>query len=156
MGIFSASPEDLARRERERGLVAKREAAERFAASPAGKARSARQAGRRMFQIDLAVSATRGEVVPMMSAYATSTPAADSSGLIEQIEAEGWRLEHVGYVYRVTGSTSRDKFLGSGQQEAMHGEIVGIYLFRATEGPGPHAAASEAEDGGRTLLDGRL
>jgi hypothetical protein len=55
----------------------------------------------------------------------------DFSNEIEAIESEGWHLEHAGYVYRMTGSVSRDKLLSSGQQEAIHGEVLGIYIFRA-------------------------
>jgi len=50
--------------------------------------------------------------------------------MLDSIEAEGWLLEHAGYVYRVTRTISRDKLLSSGQQEAVEGEIVGIYIFR--------------------------
>lgn len=156
MALSGLSPEELARREREQALIAKREAATRFAQSPAGRARFARNAGRKVFQIDLEVSRTQGQVVPLVAAFASSTAVLDAAGHIEAIEDEGWRLEHVGYVYRMTGSTSRDKFMASGQEEAMHGEVVGVYLFRATEGPPPHPAPDGADDdGGRTLLDAR-
>ncbi len=67
----------------------------------------------------------------MVGAFANSTKIEDYSGTIQAIEDEGWHLEHVGYIYRITGSESRDKFLASGQQEAVSGEIVGIYIFRA-------------------------
>ncbi len=67
----------------------------------------------------------------MVGAFANSTRTQDYSNVIQSIEEEGWRLEHVGYVYRITGSQSRDKFIASGQQEAVSGEIVGIYLFRS-------------------------
>ena len=50
---------------------------------------------------------------------------------IEKIESEGWRMEHVGYVFRPTRTVSRDRFLASGQQEAISGEVLGIYIFRA-------------------------
>ncbi|HLU91595.1 MAG TPA: hypothetical protein VKZ46_03330 [Pedomonas sp.] len=136
-------------------LLAKREAQERFAATPAGQARRARQSGRSIFQIDLSLSATRGAVLPMVTAYSVSTEVGSAGNAIEAIEAEGWRLEHVGYVYRMTGSTSRDKFMASGQQEAVHGEIVGVYLFRATEGPAPHPIDLDADAEGRTLFDAR-
>ena len=35
-------------------------------------------------------------------------------------------------------TVSRDKFLSSGQQEAVTGEIVGIYLFRIAVGDASH------------------
>jgi hypothetical protein len=67
----------------------------------------------------------------MVGAFANSSTTKDSSNVIQSIENEGWHLENVGYVYRITGSESRDKFLASGQQEAVSGEIIGIYIFRA-------------------------
>lgn len=60
----------------------------------------------------------------------TSTKDSQHASILDTIEAEGWLLEHAGYVYRVTRSISRDKFLSSGQQEAVEGEIIGIYIFR--------------------------
>lgn len=54
---------------------------------------------------------------------------------IEQIESEGWTLANAGYVFQETGSVSRDKFLSSGQQEAVSGRILGIYIFRRTNRP---------------------
>lgn len=132
MGLFSSTPEEKAEKERNRREEEARRADEAFAATPPGQARAARKSGATIFQVDIPLSKTTGETVAMVGAFARSTPTTDCSRLIQAIEAEGWRLEHAGYVYRVTGSVSRDKFLASGQQEAVHGEIVGIYLFRAT------------------------
>lgn len=143
MGIFSDSSEDQARLARAQRLEAQRQAQAEFLHSPHGRARAARRAGATIFQIDLPLSETTGRTVAMVGAFATSSPATSAANLIERIEAEGWRLENVGYVYRLKGSTTRDKFLASGQEEAMHGEIVGIYLFRATEGPAPSAEAAD-------------
>jgi hypothetical protein len=50
--------------------------------------------------------------------------------ILDAVENEGWYLEHVGYVYRLTESDSRTKFMSSGLQAAFGGEIIGIYLFR--------------------------
>ena len=81
----------------------------------------------------MGVSETVG-FVKELSGTVTSTRTAGHADVLEAIEAEGWRLEHVGYVYRVISTVSRDKFLSSGQQEAVTGEIVGVYLFRAVDG----------------------
>lgn len=67
----------------------------------------------------------------MVGAFTDKTDSQHVSTL-DAIERQGWKLEHAGYVFRVTGSESRDKFLASGQQEAVSGEIIGIYLFRAS------------------------
>jgi len=143
MGFFKKTPEEIAarearrreeadRREAERRAAEERRKAEEFAKTPAGQARAARAAGAKLFQISLPLSQTTGQTVAMMTAFATTTTTEHATTL-DSIEAEGWRLEHAGYVYRITGSVSRDKFLSSGQQEAMHGEIVGIYLFRLAD-----------------------
>ena len=65
----------------------------------------------------------------MMTAYA-STERREQSNTLDAIEAEGWQLAHAGYVFRMTGSVSRDKFLSSGQQAAVSGEVIGVYIFR--------------------------
>jgi hypothetical protein len=68
----------------------------------------------------------------------TSTDArgrtSDQTGLIESVEAEGWKLEHVGYVFQPTSTASRDKLLSSGQTEEIAGKIMGIYLFHLAAG----------------------
>jgi len=147
MGLFTKSAEQ---REREdvdkrrkasdkRRKAKQQEEQERraeFLKSPAGQAQHqakiARETGARVFQISLSLSETTGRTVAMTGAYANTTNAKHGS-IIDLIEAEGWRLEHAGYVYRQTGSVSRDKFFSSGQQEAIHGEIMGVYIFRATQ-----------------------
>lgn len=141
MSLFAKSPEEKAEREaRKQAEAAQREArrrqeeerrqAEEFAKTPAGQARAARAGGARLFQIALSLSETVGRTAMMSHAYAT-TVTRQHATVLDSVEGEGWRLEHAAYVYRVTGSVSRDKFLSSGQQEAVHGEIVGVYIFRA-------------------------
>lgn len=131
MGLFSSSPEERAEKERQKSEAAKRKADAEFSASPPGRARAAREAGATIFQIDLPLSKTTGVAIPLTGTYAMTSPTESYANLLQAVEDQGWKLEHAGYVYRVTGSVSRDKFLASGQQEAVHGEIVGIYLFRA-------------------------
>lgn len=131
MGFFNPTPEERVAKEKKRAEEESRRAEAEFAASPAGQARAAKAAGMRIFQIDVPLSETKGYTVAMVGAFANSTKTQDYSNLIQSIEEEGWSLEHVGYVYRITGSESRDKFMASGQQEAVSGEIVGIYLFRS-------------------------
>jgi hypothetical protein len=60
----------------------------------------------------------------------SKTTAVNHAGTLAAIEAVGWHLENVGYVFVVTSESSRDKFLATGQQVAVSGETVGIYLFR--------------------------
>jgi hypothetical protein len=69
-----------------------------------------------------------------LSDVSSSTRTVAQASILEAIEAEGWKLDNAGYVYRVISTVSRDKFLSSRQQEAVTGEIVGVYLFRAVDG----------------------
>lgn len=131
MGFFNPTPEERAEKERIKLEKEKRKKEEAFAATPAGQARAAKAARMKIFQIDDPLSRTKGYTVAMIGAFANSTETMDYSNTIQAIEEEGWRLDNVGYVYRITGSESRDKLLASGQQEAVSGEIVGIYIFRA-------------------------
>jgi len=58
------------------------------------------------------------------------TKSRSHAGTLAAIEAVGWKLEHVGYIFMMTGESSRDKFMASGQQTAVSGKTIGIYLFR--------------------------
>jgi hypothetical protein len=123
MGLFSTQEE---RDEKE-----KRKAESDFAASPAGQAIAAKSAGLAIFQIDIPLSKTTGFASGWVGTFSASSRTKSSANLIQSIEEQGWRLEHVGYVYRVTGSVTTDKSFASGQRESTNGEIIGIYIFRA-------------------------
>ena|SRR6187200_1733863 len=98
-------------------------------ADPVLQARAAHAAGARLFQIALPLSETTGVAVPLGTVGAT-TQSREHGTALNAIEAEGWHLDHAGYVFRALGSVSRDKFFSSGQREAISGEIIGIYVFR--------------------------
>ena len=129
------TPEEKAERQRQKQNAEverqRMKEEEQFRATPIGQARSAREAGAQIFQIDLSVSTTSGWSNFSFGTWVSSSAARSAAGLIERIESEGWKLENVGYVYRVTGSVSTGKLLGSGEREVNSGEIVGIYIFRA-------------------------
>lgn len=136
MGLFKKkSPAELAAEEEKRKDAARRRAAKEFAKSPPGQAKIARDKGASIFQIALPLSKTTANVMPMIGAFTQGREVKVHTTVLDSIEAQGWRLEHAGYVFRITGSESRDKFLSSGQQEAVAGEIVGIYIFRVTDSP---------------------
>src|SRR6266511_6335182 len=109
----------------------------RFWASPRGQARKAREEGRTWVQIVAPISETRIGTTGFVTGF-TSTDArsrtSDQTGLIESVEAEGWKLEHAGYVFQPTSTASRDKLLSSGQTEQIAGKIMGIYLFHLIPG----------------------
>ena len=142
--MFAKDPQkqkgkEQARRDKERAKEETRRQQQNEAAwrafwnSPQGRARAARDAGEKFFQISLDISQTERTVTSVLSGSPeTKTRAAGGQlHVLEAIESEGWKLEHVGYVFQETGSVSRDKFLSSGQTEQVTGRVVGIYLFRA-------------------------
>jgi hypothetical protein len=93
------------------------------------QARAAHAGGARLFQIALPLSVTTGFAEVMGPTYATARTG-EHGTVLDAIEGEGWNLNHADYVFRMLGSVSRDKFLSSGQREAVSGEIVGVYIFR--------------------------
>lgn len=139
MSFLKSTPEDLERKEQRRAEKQERAAAaeaakceKAFLKTPPGRARTARQSGMKIFQIDMPLSQSKAHIEPMIGAFTRKEKTADYANMIQAIEEEGWRLENVGYVFRWTGSETRDKFLASGQQESVSGAIIGIYIFRAT------------------------
>lgn len=132
MGLFSSTPEERAAKDEKRRQAEAAAAEKEFRATPAGQALTARDRGETLFQIAMPLSTSKAQIAVMISAFTTTREHRHVSTL-EAIEAQGWRLDHVGYVFRETGSESRDKFLASGQQVAVSGEIVGVYLFRVVE-----------------------
>lgn len=95
----------------------------------AEQARQAFESGANLFQAALTLSSSSGSVSVLGGAQARLTNQNHASTL-DGIERLGWRLEHASYVFRITETTSRDKLLSSGQQEAVSGEIVAVYIFR--------------------------
>lgn len=106
-------------------------------ASPVGQAAQAKQRGDRFFQITIEASQLRGRSTDFLGPSSTSTTRRVQGvpDVLGQIEAVGWHLEHVGYVFVETGTNSRDKVLSSGAQTMTSGRVEGIYLFRAVDGP---------------------
>ncbi len=107
------------------------------ATSPIGRAEASHKRGDRFFQIEIDVQpATRslGDVV--LSALALvlpnknpdATEAPEGIAVLADIERIGWHLEHVGYVYVQTGSSSTANV--GGYSTTYSGKSVGIYLFR--------------------------
>lgn len=103
-----------------------------FLATPIGQATAAKEAGQGFFEIQLSVgSSQRDSTIFGGNNFAHAQSKTQThAGTLSAIERIGWKLENVGYIFIVTGESSRDKFLASGQQTAVSGQTVGIYLFR--------------------------
>lgn len=113
--------------------LARQRAEEAFLNSPQGRARTAKGLGQRLFQISLPLLSTERTIFNLGDIRSVKTTSAEHQDVLSSVEEEGWRLEHTGYVFRETGSVSRDKLLSSGQEATVTGEIWGIYVFRAVE-----------------------
>jgi hypothetical protein len=99
-----------------------------FLATPVGAATAAKEAGQQFFEVQLEVGAHAGSA-GFGSADGRRTQSS-SAAILGEIEKLGWRLEHAGYVYIVTGETSTDRVFVTGQAVAVSGVTVGVYLFR--------------------------
>lgn len=107
--------------------------------TPVGRAEAAMRNGDRFFQLSVAISELNGAA----SSFGSSSNQLQSTGrapdLLGQIEELGWRLEHVGYVFIETGSTSTDRLFSTGEGTVTKGQVQGVYLFRSTRAVGPAA-----------------
>jgi hypothetical protein len=101
-------------------------------ASAVGQAVDAHRRGDRIFQIQLRVS----ELIAHESVLSRSTsavaPIPGAGGILGRIEAIGWDLHHVGYVFLQTGTRTQDMAVHGTTSSATTGEVAGVYLFRRT------------------------
>ncbi len=98
-------------------------------ASPVGRAEAKRAAGSAFFQIEIDVSQLAGS-----SGFGSSTGRVLHTGGRPDLRTDrrkGWKLEHVGYVFIETGSTTTNRVMSTGQGMVTRGNVTGIYLFRA-------------------------
>lgn len=133
--VFKSSEEREAERTRAEAARAEQaQAAEEkrrhdaFLATPVGAATAAKEAGQPFFEIQLEVGGHAGSAqFGITDGRRTSSSSATTLGEIEKL---GWRLEHAGYYFMVTGETSSNRFMVSGQAIAVSGVTIGVYLFR--------------------------
>ena len=113
-------------------------------ASPVGRAVTAREAGDGFFEIQLQVGVSRRGVGWGSPDWEEERSTTAHTDVLSAIEAEGWRLEHVGYFFMPTGESTADRFLGTGQNIAVSGETVGAYLFRRDPSRVPEQATARS------------
>lgn len=118
----------------EKAADREQKATEARAATPVGQAEAARARGDAFFQIEVEIGKVGG--FGTTSAFGMSSNTLKRTGgkpdLLGQIEDVGWHLEHVGYVFVETGTTTSNRIGGTGQGVVTRGNIVGIYLFRSS------------------------
>ena len=78
--------------------------------------------------MQLEVGSHRGNASSGAAAGQRTT--SSSAEVLSQIEDAGWRLEHAGYYFMITGGTSTDRIFISGEATAVSGITIGVYLFR--------------------------
>jgi len=133
----SAEEREAERQQREDALAEEARAADEkrkraaFLASPVGQATVAKEEGHPFFEIQLEVGGHSGSA-GWGSAEGQRTASSSASALAE-IEKVGWRLEHASYYFMVTGESSTKHVLVSGDETAVRGITIGVYLFRNTE-----------------------
>ena len=101
---------------------------EAFLASPIGAATAAKEAGQPFFEIQLEVGGHAGSAGFGSAGGRRMT--SSSAATLGEIEKLGWRLEHAGYYFMITGETSTARVFVSGEATAVSGVTVGVYLFR--------------------------
>jgi hypothetical protein len=101
-----------------------------FLASPVGQATTAYEQNQGFFEIQLIVGSSQRDNTLWGDPAQSQLKVHTHAGTLAAIEAIGWRLEHAGYIFMITGESSRDRILASGERTAVSGQTVGIYLFR--------------------------
>lgn len=101
----------------------------RAANTPVGRAKTAYANGDTFYQVEMEVSTLAGSHSAFGSSENSVQHAGSTAEILGQIEAIGWSLEHIGYVFVETGSTSTNRVLASGQGVVTKGHVAGIYLF---------------------------
>jgi hypothetical protein len=128
--------EEAARAEQARAAADKRER-DAFLATPVGAATAAKENGQMFFEVQLEVGAHAGSAGFGTADSRRTT--SSSAVVLGEIERLGWRLEHVGYYFMVTGETSTARMFVSGEATAVSGVTIGVYLFRNTAPPRPRS-----------------
>jgi hypothetical protein len=124
--------EQAARDEQARAAAEQRQR-EAFRATPVGAATAAKEAGEPFFEIQLEVGSHTGSAG--FGGTQGRRTVASSATTLGEIEKLGWRLEHAGYYFMLTGETSTARVFISGDATVVSGVTVGVYLFRNGELP---------------------
>jgi hypothetical protein len=122
--------EQAAQAERARAAEEQRKR-EAFLATPVGAATAAKEAGQPFFEVQLQVGSHVGSAGFGSADGRRAT--SSSAATLGEIEKLGWRLEHAGYFFMMTGETSTARVFASGEATAISGATVGVYLFRNSE-----------------------
>lgn len=105
------------------------DATEKRTESPERLAYDAWMCGERTFQIDLVISRDEGFVHPTRGPATRTRRVESGENVIDKIEEQGWRLEHVALAHAQTGSIGHEGY----PWFAFHGKHTALYIFRRVE-----------------------
>lgn len=106
------------------------DAAERaYWESPVGQAKLAHQRGDAVFQLAMPLRGQKAVIVPMAGGTSVATEK-DWTAELNEVVSVGWDLVNGSVVFVQTGQESREKFMASGQNVAISGQVIGYYLFK--------------------------
>jgi hypothetical protein len=136
----SKTPEEKAAGEAERQLRAQEQDVQRqrdqaareraaYLSTPVGQAEVTSDRGDEVFQYSLSVMSQQAIIVAMAGSK-TSKSTTDPTEVLNAGCRQGWEFVNGSFVFVVEGEQSRDKFMASGQNVAVKGQMVGYYLFR--------------------------
>jgi hypothetical protein len=121
--------EQAARAEQAR-LAEEKRRLDAYRSTPVGAATLAKEEGHPLFEVQLEVGGHTGDAgFGTIDGRRTTS---SSAVVLGEIESLGWRLEHAGYFFMITGETSTARVFISGEATAVSGVTVGVYLFRNT------------------------
>ncbi|MEO9138571.1 MAG: hypothetical protein ABI345_05835 [Jatrophihabitans sp.] len=105
------------------------DASEKESATPERLGYEAWMRGERTFQIDLVISRDEGYVHPTRGPATRTKREGLGENVIDRVESQGWRLEHVALAHAQTGSIGHEGY----PWFAFHGKLTALYIFRRVE-----------------------
>ncbi|MFS8098777.1 hypothetical protein LFM09_16735 [Lentzea alba] len=127
MALFSKSPEEIAAKKASDERRAAEAAAARFAASPAGQARTAKEEGARLFQISIDLESTSARSSLGMATVTRKSN--NHTQMLNEIVAEGWKFETVSTTFIPQTTTTTERWYTNGSREATSGIVLATYVF---------------------------
>lgn len=121
--------EQTARAEQAR-LAEEKHRLDAYRSTPVGAATVAKEQGHPFFEVQLEVGGQTGDAG--FGSIDGRRTTSSSAVVLGEIKSLGWRLEHAGYFFMITGETSTARVFISGEATAVSGVTVGVYLFRNT------------------------
>ncbi|MEU1971141.1 hypothetical protein ABZ477_05785 [Microbacterium sp. NPDC019599] len=95
-----------------------------------GLARAAADRGDRVLHLQVEVATLAGQQSSWGSSGAGVVQDDTIGHFLSYVESLGWTLEHTGYSFVETGSSTSGKVFGTGEGRVNQGLVVGFFTFR--------------------------